>query len=144
MSADGLQAAFRRLRRLTDPGSTGLSDGELLERYVQAADEAAFELLLWRHGPMVFGVCRRVLRRAEDAEDAFQATFLTLVRKAASVKRGAAVGAWLYQVAYRIALRARATNAPQAEFASEPVAMAADETIGRELRGRLETGVRAR
>src|SRR5262249_29863998 len=112
MSADGLRAVFRRLRQLTDPGSTGLSDAELLERYARTADEAAFELLLWRHGPMVLGVCRRVLRRAEDAEDAFQATFLTLVRKAGSVRRAAAVGAWLYQVAYRLALRAPATASP--------------------------------
>src|SRR3984957_13090669 len=134
MSADGLRGVFRRLRRLADPGSTGLSDAELLERYARSADEAAFELLLWRHGPMVHGVCRRVLRRPEDADDAFQATFLTLVRKAASVRRGAAVGAWLYQVAYRVALRARASVVPRGEPVSEQEASAAaDDATWRDL-----------
>src|SRR5262249_27726737 len=70
-------------------------------------DEAAFEVLLWRHGPMILGVCRRVLDHDADVEDAFQATFLLLVRKAASIQRGASVAAWLYQTAYRVALRAR-------------------------------------
>jgi RNA polymerase sigma factor (sigma-70 family) len=122
MSADGLRSVFRRLRRLTDPGGDGVCDADLLERYARSRDEAAFELLLWRHGPMVLGVCRRLLRRREDAEDAFQATFLTLVRKAGSVRRGGAVGAWLYRVAYRVALRMRATAAPRAELAREPQA----------------------
>jgi RNA polymerase sigma factor (sigma-70 family) len=143
MSADGLRAVFRRLRQLTDPGSSGLSDAELLDRYARTADEAAFELLLWRHGPMVHGVCRRLLRRAEDAEDAFQATFLALVRKAGSVRRGGAVGAWLYQVAYRIALRARASAAPREEAAAEPEAAATgDDVLWRDLSPVLDEEVR--
>jgi RNA polymerase sigma factor (sigma-70 family) len=143
MSADGLRAVFRRLRRLTDPGSTGLSDAELLQRYSSTRDEAAFELLLWRHGPMVHGVCRRLLRRTEDADDAFQATFLTLVRKARTVRRGAAVGAWLYQVAYRVALRARASVAPREQIAVEPeAAPTGEEASWRDLSPVLDEEVR--
>jgi RNA polymerase sigma factor (sigma-70 family) len=143
MSADGLRAVFHRLRQLTDPGSTGLSDAELLDRYTRTADQAAFELLLWRHGPMVHGVCRRILRRTEDAEDAFQATFLTLVRKAGSVRRGVALGAWLYQVAYRVALRSRASVVPREEPASEPAAAStADDLAWRELSPVLDEEVR--
>jgi RNA polymerase sigma factor (sigma-70 family) len=142
MAADGLRAEFRRLRRLADPGSSGLSDGELLERYARNADEAAFELLLWRHGPMVYGACRRMLRRDEDAEDAFQATFLTLVRKSNSVRRGGAVGAWLYQVAYRIALRARSKLTPVAEQVVEPAANTADDSSWRELSPIIDEEIR--
>jgi RND family efflux transporter MFP subunit len=86
----------------------GLTDIELVERYVRYRDEAAFELLLWRHGTLVFNVCRRILLREEDAEDAFQATFLTFVRKAHAISRRGSVASWLYKVAYRIALEARA------------------------------------
>jgi RND family efflux transporter MFP subunit len=89
------------------PSSAGPTDGQLLDRYVGQRDEAAFELLLWRHGTMVLNVCRRVLHDEHDAEDAFQATFLALVRKARSIVRGEAVAGWLYRVAYRVALEAR-------------------------------------
>jgi RNA polymerase sigma factor (sigma-70 family) len=85
-----------------------LSDAQLLERFVAERDEAAFELLVWRHGPTVLGVCQRVLRNEQDAEDAFQATFLVLVRKAGSISKRQAVGSWLYRVAHRVALRALA------------------------------------
>jgi RNA polymerase sigma factor (sigma-70 family) len=89
----------------------GLSDGQLLERYVAGRDEAAFEALVRRHGPMVWGVVRRVVGRGPDAEDAFQATFLVLVRKAASLRSRELVGNWLYGVAYRTALKARSAAA---------------------------------
>jgi RNA polymerase sigma factor (sigma-70 family) len=89
----------------------GLSDGQLLERYVAGRDEAAFEALVRRHGPMVWGVARRVAGNGPDAEDAFQATFLVLVRKAASLRSRELVGNWLYGVAYRTALKARTAAA---------------------------------
>src|SRR5262249_3615734 len=87
------------------------SDGQLLERFVAAGDERAFEALLRRHGPMVLGVCRRVLGDAHDAEDAFQATFLVLARRAPSVVPREAVGGWLYGVAHRTASKARSLAA---------------------------------
>jgi len=85
----------------------GLTDGRLLERFLDDRDQAAFELLVWRHGPMVLRVCRRIIRDLHGAEDAFQATFLTLAYKAGSIGKRESVGSWLYKVAYRIALRAR-------------------------------------
>ena len=82
-------------------------DAELVRRFVADRDEAAFAALVRRHGPMVLGVCRRVLRDPHDAEDAFQATFLVLARRAGSLRRGALAG-WLYTTARRSALRAPA------------------------------------
>ena len=91
------------------PDGASPTDRELLEQYVACWDEAAFVGLLRRHGPMVLGVCRRVLRNQADAEDAFQATFLVLVRKADAI-RSANVGSWLYGVAHNTALKALAMN----------------------------------
>jgi RNA polymerase sigma factor (sigma-70 family) len=87
------------------------TDAQLLESFVTRRDEAAFEALLRRHGPMVLGVCRRLLRHAQDAEDAFQATFLVLARKAGSLRARELLGNWLYGVAQRTALNARTMNA---------------------------------
>jgi RNA polymerase sigma factor (sigma-70 family) len=93
------------------PDGGGLTDGQLLHRFIEAGDQVAFEALVRRHGPMVLGVCRRLLGHAHDAEDAFQATFLVLARKAASVVPREAVGNWLYGVAYHTALKAKAASA---------------------------------
>src|SRR5262245_32810185 len=82
-------------------------DGTLLAAFVACREEAAFAALVRRHGPMVLGVCRRVLHDAHLAEDAFQATFLVLARKAATLGRRDRVANWLYGVAYRTALAAR-------------------------------------
>jgi RNA polymerase sigma factor (sigma-70 family) len=84
-----------------------LSDAELLQRFVTCRDESAFAALMTRHGPMVFGVCRRVLHHVQDTEDAVQATFLVLVRKAGGIGRGELLGNWLHGVAARVAARAR-------------------------------------
>jgi RNA polymerase sigma factor (sigma-70 family) len=105
MNGNPLERCVRRLVHLPLAGE--LTDAQLLERFVTRRDEVAFEVLVRRHGPKVLGVCRRLLRQEQDAEDAFQATFLVLVRKAASIGRSQAVGPWLYRVAYRLALRAK-------------------------------------
>jgi RNA polymerase sigma factor (sigma-70 family) len=95
----------------TREGDCAHSDRQLLEQFIAQRDENAFTVLLRRHGPMVFGVCRRLLDGFDDAEDAFQATFLVLVRRARSIRNLESVGSWLYGVAQRIALKARAKNA---------------------------------
>ncbi len=89
----------------------GPSDAQLLESFLVRRDEMAFEALLRRHGPMVLGVCQRVLRNVHDAEDALQATFLVLARKASSIRSRQVVASWLYGVAYRTATKARVMNA---------------------------------
>ena len=89
----------------------GVTDAHLIARFVASRDEAAFATLVRRHGPMVFGVCRRLLRHQQDAEDSFQAAFLVLARKARSVVKRESVGGWLYRVTYRIAMQARIVSA---------------------------------
>ncbi len=86
--------------------AVGQTDGQLLNRYTASNDEAAFAALLVRHGPMVLATCRAVLRNEQDIEDAFQATFLVLARKARSVQTGEALGGWLHRVAYRVGIQA--------------------------------------
>lgn len=90
---------------------SGLSEESLLDRFVSGNDETAFAALVARHGPMVLGVCRRVLRNEHEVEDAFQATFLVFVRRAGAIRDGGLVGPWLYGVAHRVAVRARANVA---------------------------------
>src|SRR5262245_2898648 len=107
MHAGQLRDMVHSLRRAAADDRPGTADGELLRRYAVSGDETAFELLVWRHAALVLGVCRRVLRQAHDAEDAFQATWLALARRARSGGRRGTVAGWLYQVAYRAALRVR-------------------------------------
>src|SRR5262245_46742388 len=105
-------SVLHQIRRLFHTGTiAGMSDRQLLERFTTARDEAAFEALVARFGPMILGVCRRVLWDEEDVEDAFQATFLVLVRKSRTLGPRVALGCWLYGVACRVALRARAQAA---------------------------------
>src|SRR5436853_4505274 len=103
------------------PPTDGTSDAALLDRFIAWRDESAFELLVYRHGPMVRGVTRRVLRHEQDAEDAFQATFLALAKRAATV-HGQSLAGWLYRVAFHAALKARARSARRDEVELAEVA----------------------
>jgi len=118
------------------------SDGELVQRYARQRDEEAFTELLRRHGPMVLGVCRRLLSNSADADDAFQATFLVLVRKAGSLGRPASVAAWLHGVACRTALKVRGEAAKRSLREREAAAMSAscatDESIWHDFRPLLD------
>ena len=108
MKRDCTVAIARNLERLVDPGTlAGLSEPQVLARFVDRGDPVAFEAIVVRYGPMVLAVCRGILRDANDVDDAFQATFVTLIRKAAGLKQPERLGPWLYGVAYRVAVRAR-------------------------------------
>ncbi len=108
MASEQFAVVGRQLGRLLQSGTVaGLSEGQLLDRFVTRRDDAAFEAIVARHGPMVQGVCRGILRDPNDVDDAFQATFLILVRKAAELKQQELLANWLYGVAYRVARRAR-------------------------------------
>jgi RNA polymerase sigma factor (sigma-70 family) len=107
MASVHLGAALRQIHGLFEAGTVaGLSDGQLLERYLARRDESAFAALVMRHGPMVLGVCHAILRGAPEVEDAFQATFLVLIRKAGTIRGRDAVGGWLHRVAHRVAVEA--------------------------------------
>ncbi|HKB41648.1 MAG TPA: RNA polymerase sigma factor, partial [Gemmataceae bacterium] len=106
MSSQPLSLLYR-VARAARPDATQLADVELVRRFAQGRDPAAFELLLWRHGPMVWGVCRRLLNNIHDAEDAFQATFLALARVAGTIGKRGAVAGWLYRVALHTSLAVR-------------------------------------
>jgi RNA polymerase sigma factor (sigma-70 family) len=124
-----LSVVVQHIHRLAGaPGIEGLKDGPLLERFV-AGEEAAFAALVRRHGPMVLGVCRRVLGELHAAEDAFQATFLVLLRRAGALNRRGSLASWLYTVAYRVALRARAAAARR-QCQERKVAQMADTVSG--------------
>src|SRR5438105_9757009 len=108
MAKGPMQSVIHHIRGLVvAQDAAALADSALLERFLTRRDEAAFEALIRRHGPMVLGVCRRVLQDPHDAEDAFQATFLVFVRKAASIAKRELLGNWLYGVAYHTARAAR-------------------------------------
>jgi RNA polymerase sigma factor (sigma-70 family) len=141
---------LRRLYRLTSPPAGGRdSDAALLERFVRHRDEAAFAALVARHGPMVLRLCRRVLADAHAAEDAFQATFLVLARKAPAVGRPEALAGWLYGVAHRVSRKAHTASARHRRTAApslggEPAAPHADpldQLTARELLAALDEEV---
>jgi RNA polymerase sigma factor (sigma-70 family) len=114
------------------------SDELLLKRYASERDETAFAALVNRHGPLVLGVCRRILRHEQDAEDAFQATFMVLARKANSITRYASTGGWLYRVAYRVATKLKRRkarrNMRESDFQDLPAAADSPEWIWRDVR----------
>ena len=113
---------IRQIVRVFHEGTlAGLSDGEILGRFVDDRDEAAFEALLVRHGPMVLNVCRQILRHPDDAEDAFQATFLALACKAGTLRIGGSLGPWLYRVASRVAARADRRRRGDRERSGGPI-----------------------
>jgi RNA polymerase sigma factor (sigma-70 family) len=111
MSDRHVSKVVQHLRQVVLAHGADWTDAQLLQRFLAQRDEAAFAALLRRHGPLVLGVCRRVLGNAADADDAFQATFLVLVRKAPTLRPHTPLGNWLYGVAYRTALKARAKAA---------------------------------
>jgi RNA polymerase sigma factor (sigma-70 family) len=114
MAAATLNVFLRRLKRGLATGViNGLSDQELLQQFLAQGDESAFEVIVHRHGPMVLRVCWRALRQTQDAEDAFQATFLLLARKARSVRKQDSLASWLHGVAHRVSLQAQARWAIQ-------------------------------
>src|SRR5262245_35071287 len=118
---------LRYIRGLVSPAEPAdASDAALLGRFIAARDEAAFAALVDRHGPLVYHVCQRVLEDAHDAEDAFQATFLVLAHKAATVRPREALAAWLHGVARRVALKARAARARRRREAPPQAAPLAD------------------
>jgi RNA polymerase sigma factor (sigma-70 family) len=118
------------LRQLLGAQAEDQTDGQLLERFVSQREEAAFALLVRRHGPLVLGLCRRLLGNAADAHDAFQATFLVLVRKAHALDKRGSLAGWLYAVAYRVAVRARARAARRRDCERQACRMRARNTAG--------------
>jgi len=109
MAASHMNTVLRHLRHTAGNGDgPAPTDGQLLERFIRHRDQWAFETLVRRHGPMVLGVCRRIAGNVHDAEDAFQAAFLVLVRKARSIVPREMVGNWLYGVAFHTAQKAKA------------------------------------
>jgi RNA polymerase sigma factor (sigma-70 family) len=138
-----MNKAVQFIRDIAAAGQPALlPDGDLLERFVSQRDPRAFETLMRRHGPLVLGVCRRLLSDRTDAEDAFQATFLLLLRQAHRVRKAGSLGSWLYGVAYRVALKARARRSHQQalpELPQRPVpADPADDLVREELQRVLD------
>src|SRR5215471_5365302 len=138
-----MNAILQRLRQTAFvPDGAEMTDGRLLDSFIARKDEAAFAALVRRHGPMVFGVCRRVAGNYHDAEDAFQATFLVLARKAASVRPREGVANWLHGVALRTALKAKAMTAKrrvrEKQVAEMPEPEAAQQDQWRDLQPLLD------
>ncbi len=135
LGSPGLNSLFR------DGVSTGLTDKELLERFASTRDqtgEIAFTTLVARHGPMVMSVCRRILRDPADADDAFQAIFLVLVRRAGSLRFGTSLGPWLYGVSVRVAHRIRAVGARRKTLGHDADALGTIADPGASVHSKLD------
>jgi RNA polymerase sigma factor (sigma-70 family) len=145
MAAASLHHVLTYLRRVMHGGAGDRTDGDLLRRFVAGRDEGAFETLLKRYGPMVLAVCRRILDNETDAEDAFQAVFLVLVRQACAVHRHESIGSFLHGVALRTALRFRSDLARRRHHerhgAAMPAAEPTPDTVWRDLRPVLDEEV---
>ncbi len=138
MADPRLASIVRHVHKLATLQQTSdASDASLLEQYIRQRDESAFAALVRRHGPLVWRVCRRLLRHSQDAEEVYQATFLVLARRAAKIRKPAALASFLYGVAYRIARKVRVDNfrrqALSAEPMAEPTADPAGEAAWREI-----------
>src|SRR5262245_23990812 len=147
MAEPKVSDVVRRIRRLAaHPDDRQHPDAELLQRFLQARDEAAFAELVQRHGPLVLSVSRSILGQRQDAEDVFQAVFLVLARKAGSIRSRTSLASWLYGVARRLALKARGQalrrerrqKSARAETAASPVM---EDMTWRELRDVLHQEV---
>jgi RNA polymerase sigma factor (sigma-70 family) len=108
MADSRAESVLRHLHHWLDAEAKPADDGWLLERFIGQRDEAAFAELVSRHGPLVMGLCRRLLGNLQDAEDVFQATFFVLARKAATIRKPGSLSCWLHGVASRLALKTRA------------------------------------
>ena len=131
--SSSMSVVIEQLRSTVLREGAGLTDGELLESFVRQRDDAALAALVRRHGPMVWGVCRRLLRCHHDAEDAFQATFLVLVRKATTIQPMEMVGNWLYGVAHQTAVKARAISAKRSAREKQMAEMLEPEMAQQDL-----------
>jgi RNA polymerase sigma factor (sigma-70 family) len=144
--ATSLQKFLRGLTRdMMAESLTGQSDRELVERFLAERNEAAFEAIVRRHGPMVYRVCFRILQQSQDAEDAFQATFLVLAQKLCGLHRQASLASWLHGVAHRVALKARVQAAVRRRHERQMASGAAtppDEMSWGELRMALDAELR--
>src|SRR5438132_382500 len=141
MNQGQLQAVTVQLRHLANQSAVSAqTDRQLLDRFLAAREEAPFTELARRHGPMVLAVCRRVLHHHQDAEDAFQAAFLVLARKAGTVCHAESVAGWLFQVAFRLALRARGKGGRPHE---EPMSATREPVSAEREPGLAEEGLQA-
>ncbi|MFL5245428.1 MAG: sigma-70 family RNA polymerase sigma factor [Gemmataceae bacterium] len=146
MAGRRLQAVLQYIHKVAQPLASGeTTDGLLLEQFISRRDEAAFGALVRRHGPLVFTVCQRILDNVQDTEDAFQATFLVLVRRARSIAKRQSIGSWLHGVARRIAVRAK-SSARRREILNRQIAChhapdSLQEVIRRDLRVLLDEEV---
>jgi RNA polymerase sigma factor (sigma-70 family) len=139
MAVHQLSKVIQNLRRSILADEVRVSDAQLLDQFIEHQDEYAFAALVQRHSPMVWGVCRRIVAHHQDAEDAFQATFLVLARKAMSIRPREMVANWLFGVAQRTALKAKAMAAKRNTREKQVTTMPEPEAAGQDSWGNLES-----